>query len=147
MTNDLKFTPEFLGRISAFSAFATIVGIWAYHQFFKDMKFTTLFFWSSVIATALGLSNLLLVTKYNRVLGLPDQLFCLGDTIILSVVSQINFLPILVLTCRLCPKNIEGTMFALVMSTLNLGGTISMQLGSLLTLYYGVTENDFTNLY
>ena len=30
---------------------------------------------------------------------------------------------------------------SLVMSTLNLGGTISMQLGSLLTLYYGVTEN------
>ncbi len=34
-------------------------------------------------------------------------------------------MPILVLACRLCPKNIEGTMFALLMATMNFGSLLS----------------------
>ena len=30
-------------------------------------------------------------------------------------------MPILVLACRMCPKNIEGTMYAMLMSTINMG--------------------------
>ena len=34
-------------------------------------------------------------------------------------------MPILVLACKMCPKNIEGTMYALLMSAINFGGMIS----------------------
>lgn len=30
-------------------------------------------------------------------------------------------MPILVLACRMCPKNIEATMYAMLMSTINFG--------------------------
>lgn len=53
----------------------------------------------------------------------------------------------LVLACRLCPKNIEGTMYALLMSTLNFGSMLSYQFGGLLMHYLGITENDFHNLW
>ncbi len=35
-------------------------------------------------------------------------------------------MPILVLACRLCPKSIEGTMYAMIMSTINLGNSLSL---------------------
>jgi len=34
-------------------------------------------------------------------------------------------LPVLILACKMCPKNIEGTMYATIMSTLNFGSVIS----------------------
>lgn len=30
-------------------------------------------------------------------------------------------MPVLVLACRMCPKNIEATMYAMLMSTINFG--------------------------
>jgi hypothetical protein len=54
-------------------------------------------------------------------MGLPDKPFCLADTILIHIVGELNTLPILVLACKICPSNIEGTMYALLMSTINLG--------------------------
>lgn len=34
-------------------------------------------------------------------------------------------MPILVFACKMCPKNIEGTMYALIMSTINFGSMVS----------------------
>lgn len=55
-------------------------------------------------------------------------------------------MPILVLACKMCPKNIEGTMYALLMSAINFGGVVSGQIGAILTYYFGVTDTDFANL-
>lgn len=55
-------------------------------------------------------------------------------------------MPVLVLACKMCPKNIEGTMYALLMSAINFGGMVSQELGALLTYYAGVTDDNFDNL-
>jgi hypothetical protein len=39
-------------------------------------------------------------------------------------------MPIFVLAARLCPKGMEATMYATIMSFLNLGGVVSVQLGA-----------------
>jgi hypothetical protein len=39
----------------------------------------------------------------NRHLGLDDHLFVLGDSVVLTVLGQISFLPLLVLAARSCP--------------------------------------------
>ena len=46
----------------------------------------------------------------------------------------------------MCPKNIEGTMFAMVMATWNLGLNISYVLGGLVMGAFGVTATNFNNL-
>ena len=66
---------------------------------------------------------------------------------IIQTFAEINTIPLLVLACRLCPKNIEGTMYALLMSTLNFGSMLSYQFGGLLMHYLGITESDFHNLW
>lgn len=43
------------------------------------------------------------VAGINKQLGLDDQLFVLGDSVVLTVLGQISFLPLLVLAARSCP--------------------------------------------
>jgi folate/biopterin transporter len=146
-TNELHFEPEFLGRIRLVSSFAAIVGIWVFQRFLKTVPFRVIFGWSTVISSALGLTTLLLVTHANRALGIDDRWFSLGDSLILTVMGQIAFMPVLVLAARLCPKGVEATLFALLMSVVNVSGVLSHELGALLTYWLGVTETNFDKLW
>jgi folate/biopterin transporter len=146
-TNELGFQPEFLGRIRLVTSLAAIVGIWVYQRFLKNVPFRIILGWSTVISAILGMTALLLVTHTNRLLGIDDQWFSLGDSLVLTVMGQIAFMPVLVLSARLCPPGIEATLFALLMSIFNLSGLISHELGALLTQFLGVTETNFDNLW
>ena len=122
------------------------MGVGLYQRFLKTLPFRVIFGWSTVISSALGMTTLILVTHANRAIGIDDHWFSLGDSIILTVAGQITFMPILVLSARLCPPGIEATFFALLMSVMNLSGVMSFELGSWLTHLLGVTETQFENL-
>lgn len=146
-TNELGFEPEFLGRVRLVTSLASLLGIWIYQHFLKSISFRVILGWSTVISSLLGMTTLLLVTHTNRSLGIDDHWFSLGDSLILTVMGQIAFLPILVLSARLCPVGIEASLFALLMSIWNLAGLLSQEMGALLTHWLGVTETDFQNLW
>jgi folate/biopterin transporter len=146
-TNELGFTPEFLGRVQLVTKMASLVGIWLFNRYFKAVPFRKIFTWAAIASTLLGLTTLLLVTHVNRSLGLSDQWFSLGDSVILTVAGEIAYMPVLVLAARLCPPGIEATLFALLMSVCNLSYVTSTELGAILTHWLGVTETDFTNLW
>ncbi|MEM6610874.1 MAG: folate/biopterin family MFS transporter [Cyanobacteria bacterium P01_C01_bin.72] len=146
-TNELGFEPEFLGRVRLVTSFASLVGIFLFQKYLKTLPFRQILGWSTVIAAVLGMTTLLLVTHTNRALGIDDRWFSLGDSLILTVVGQITWMPVLVLSARLCPKGVEATLFALLMSIWNLSGLLSHELGALLTAWLGVTENNFDQLW
>lgn len=146
-TNELGFQPEFLGRVRLVTNFASLIGIWIFQRFLKEVSFRKIFGWSTVISAGLGMTTLLLVTHANRALGIDDHWFSLGDSLILTVAGQIAFMPVLVLSARLCPKGVEATLFALLMSVVNLSGLFSHELGALLTHWLKVTETEFGNLW
>eukprot|EP00913_Durusdinium_trenchii_P020533 g19286.t1 len=50
-------------------------------------------------------------------------------------------MPILVLAAQLCPPGIEATLFALLMSLLNLASFVSSNLGALITHVLEVNES------
>lgn len=146
-TNELGFEPEFLGRVRLVTSLASLIGIWIFQRFLKEISFRVIFGWSTVLSALLGMSTLLLVTHANRALGIDDQWFSLGDSLVLTVAGQIAFMPVLVLSARLCPPGVEATLFALLMSVVNLSGLLSHELGALLTHWLKVTETDFSNLW
>lgn len=146
-TNELGFQPEFLGRVRLVTSLAALVGIWLFQRFLKTIPFRVIFGWSTVIATLLGLTSLLLVTHANRALGIDDQWFSIGDSLILTVIGQIAYMPVLVLCARLCPPGVEATLFALLMSITNLAGLVSYEGGALLTHWLGITDRNFDNLW
>ena len=146
-TNELGFEPEFLGRVRLVTSFASLVGIFLFQRYLKTVPFRKILGWNTVIAAALGMTTLLLVTHTNRALGIDDRWFSLGDSLILTVVGQITWMPVLVLSARLCPKGVEATLFALLMSIWNLSGLLSHELGAVLTSWLGVTESNFDNMW
>lgn len=146
-TNELGFAPEFLGRVALARAVAALLGVGVYNAYFKDVPLKKMFFWSAIAGTALGMTQLILVTGLNREWGIDDRLFSLGDSVVLTVLGEVSFLPVLVLAARVCPEGVEATLFAALMSVFNAGGVVSGALGAGLTKALGVTADDFENLF
>ena len=44
------------------------------------------------------------VAGINQQWGLSNELFVLGDSLVLTVLGQVSFMPVLVLAARLCPE-------------------------------------------
>lgn len=145
-TNELQFKPEFIGLSQLIGAISSLAGTVLYNRVFAAMPARDYLLKVNLIAVALGLLPLLLVTRANVGLGIPDQAFVLGDDVVQTVAGELAHMPILVLAARLCPPGVEATVFALLMSALNLAGFVSGLIGSALTDYLHVTESDFGNL-
>lgn len=146
-TNELGFQPEFLGRVRLVTSVASLIGVWIFQRFLKTIPFRVLFGWSTVLSGVLGMTMLLLVTHTNRALGIDDRWFSLGDSLILTVMGQIAYMPVLVLAARLCPPGVEATFFALLMSVTNLAGLLSYQLGAVMMHWFGITQTNFDSLW
>jgi folate/biopterin transporter len=146
-TNELGFQPEFLGRVRLVTSLASLLGVWIFQRFLKTVPFRVIFGWSTMISSVLGMTMLLLVTHTNRSLGIDDRWFSLGDSLILTVMGQIAYMPILVLAARLCPPGVEATLFALLMSVTNLAGLLAYGLGAVLMQRLGITETNFDTLW
>jgi folate/biopterin transporter len=145
-TNELHFNPEFLGTVRLVTSVAGLAGIWLFQRYLRGVPIRQIFVWTTLLSAALGLTGLVLVTHANRALGIDDRWFSLGDSVVLAVAGRIAFMPVLVLAARLCPEGIEATLFALLMSVLNLGSLLAYQSGAWLTHVLGVTETNFTHL-
>ncbi|MGG6296848.1 folate/biopterin family MFS transporter [Leptolyngbya sp. AN02str] len=146
-TNELGFSPEFLGRVRLVTSLASLLGIWMFQRFFRGVSFRQIFGWTTLISAALGMTMLLLVTHANRAIGIDDHWFSLGDSLVLTVMGQIAYMPVLVLAARLCPPGVEATLFALLMSVTNLASLLSYEFGAGLMHLLKVTESDFHNLW
>jgi Na+/melibiose symporter-like transporter len=145
-TNSLGFDAEFMGRIRLLGSLASLAGVGTYNFLLKEVPLRRMFFWTAVLGTLLGLTQLVPITGLNRELGISNEFFVLGDSVVLTVLAQVSFMPILVLAARLCPEGVEATLFAALMSILNGGAFAGSFLGSLLTRALGVDGQDFTNL-
>lgn len=56
-------------------------------------------------------------------------------------------MPLMVLACQMCPKDVETTFYALVLAVINLGYLISYWIGGLLTIWLNVSSTDFKNFW
>lgn len=106
-------------------AVSSLFAVFIFNRFLKNIRFTKIFTFSTIIFCIVSCNTIILVKGMNRKWGIPDKIFCMGDGVINNTVGELNTMPILVLACKMCPKNIEGTMYALLMSTVNLGGVVA----------------------
>lgn len=145
-TNKLGFTPEFLGRVKLVTSIASLLGVGLYNGFLKDVPLRKIFLITTILGAALGTTQVFLVTGLNRQLGISDEWFAIGDSLVLTVLGQASFMPVLVLAAKLCPQGMEATLFATLMSILNGGFVLGGLLGAGLTQLFGVTKDKFDNL-
>jgi len=65
--------------------------------------------------------DLILVMRLNLKFGTPDYVFVVIVESIAQMTIRLKWMPMLVLSSKLCPSGIEGTFFALLMSIDNAG--------------------------
>lgn len=136
----LGFTPEFFGRLSLIGSVMGIIGIVIFRKSLLRMSLRKLFFWVMMSSVILSLPTIGLVYEWYKPLGISPQLFAMADTFISGPLSEIGFLPLLVLAARLCPAGIEATMFALLASVMNIGLAVSDMGGALLVQIFHVNQ-------
>lgn len=125
MIDELGFTPEFFGRLSMVSHSMSIIGVLLFRTFLLTVSLRKLFFWIIIASVLLSLPSIGLIYGWYEYIGISPRYFALADTFISAPLSEIAFLPLLVLAARLCPQGIEATMFAVLASIMNIGLALS----------------------
>ncbi|KAG6591102.1 Folate-Biopterin transporter (FBT) family [Phytophthora cinnamomi] len=146
-TEVLHFTPEFLGTISAFGYIFLMAGTMLYNTCFKDMSFRRIFFIAQLSLAVVSLLDAVLVTRLNLSIGIPDKAFVLGDAVLSDIISRLKTMPVLVLCAKLCPKGIEGTLFALLMSISNFSYSVSESWGAIVCGWLGIAKDEYNMLW
>jgi len=145
-TNVLKFAPMTMGRLRLIYGIASVIGIWFYNKYLRNVGFKKIMWWTTMLSMFFNMLSIVVVSRFNLKLGIPDFWFCLTADALTTALAEINTMPLLVLACNICPKNIEGTLYAFLMSVINLGSLFSNQFGSTLTSKLGITSSNFDNL-
>ncbi|KAL2897579.1 putative folate-biopterin transporter 2 [Bienertia sinuspersici] len=151
MTNTLKLPNvgnlEFVGYILSIGSTGAILASLLYQYALKDYQFRNLCFWSQIFLGLSGMLDLMLVFRLNLKLGIPDHFFAVLDECAFQFVGRLKWMPLLVLSSRLCPPGIEGTFFALIMSIGNTGMFSSSWFGGMLLHILNITRTRFDNLW
>lgn len=149
----LKYVPcmllpqEAIGYIMAIGSVGALLGAILYQYGLKDYPFRDILFWAQVLSCLSGMLDIILVLRWNLKLGIPDYFFVVIDASVSQMIGRLKWMPLLVLSSKLCPSGVEGTFFALLMSIDNAGLLTSSWLGGLLLHIFSVTRTQFDNLW
>lgn len=142
-----SFSQETIGFIFSVGSIGALLGVILYQNVLKDYPFRGLLFWTQLLSSFSGMLDLILVLRLNLKFGMPDYLFVVIDESVSQMIGRIKWMPLLVLSSKLCPSGIEGTFFALLMSIDNMGLLTSSWGGALLLHMLKVTRREFSNLW
>jgi hypothetical protein len=89
-----------VGAIYAMGSMGTLLGVAIYHRYLRHWTFRRLLLWAQLLSVLSGMLDLVLVTRVNRKLLIPDTFFAVVDEAVSSVISLhlVSYLLYLVLT-------------------------------------------------
>jgi predicted MFS family arabinose efflux permease len=129
-TDTLKFSQQFIGRLAALSALGGVVGAVVYAPLSRRLPLKHIVNLSIGVATVGTLAYLL----YR------DATSALIIDITFGAVGMITQLAFLDLAAKACPRHVEATFFAALMSVFNLGQQLSQNVGARLYDTLGFTQ-------
>ena len=141
-TDVLHFSASFLSWTTVFQTAANFIAAYAYAKFLRTCNMRQVFCYAILFTMLTGLVNLLVVKRWNLALHIPDKLFVVGDTVAQGVAGEVIFMPIGVMAAHLAPEGMEGTIYAVSMSVLNMSWAFSEFLSGTLARYFGIASPD-----
>ena len=143
----LALPEEVLGYIGAVTTVAQALGALFYRLCLKRFTLRRLFLVIVVASSLLQLTQLILITRANVAMGLPDVAFAIGDDAIIEVSRELLAMPMMVMMAALCPNKAASTVFALLTSVQMAGQTLSGSLSSGLTGALGIKLEDYSRMW
>lgn len=123
----IQFFTTGLGLITSS---CSLLGFALYNRYMKDWTYRKLLLIGNLSHAVLALVDMLMFTRFNRQLGIPDHFFVLGASISARVIGQWKLLPGTLMLSQMCPKGMEATTYALLSGCHNLGNTLAEYLGA-----------------
>lgn len=130
---------------------AGMLGVFLFEKKLSTQNFQRVFWITTGIKIVAALFDIIIVKRWNEVIGIPDKvMYMCGDAIIGQVAMMLDFMPVAVLMSRMCPKGMEATMYALLAGFSNFGQSTSRSIGYMAVDWMGIvtadTNCDFANL-
>jgi hypothetical protein len=120
----------FTTTLGLVSAIMSLVGLVTYNRYMKEWTYRSMLLFCNTVVTLLSLLDVLMYTRLNIWLGIPDVMFVLGSSVSTIVIRQWQWMPGMVVLSQLCPAGMEATMFALLAGCANIGSTIADYVGA-----------------
>mmetsp|Transcript_9633 Transcript_9633/g.39271 ORF Transcript_9633/g.39271 Transcript_9633/m.39271 type:complete len:721 (-) Transcript_9633:977-3139(-) len=123
------------------------LGVIMYNTYFSDWPFRKVLLLGQFVYFASNMMDWVWVSRTNLELGLNDRLFLFGSDAIQPLLKKLHLMPVYVLAARLCPENVEATLFALLMGLSNFGSILGLYHGvALLAMFGGVDKPEYRHL-
>ena len=145
--DELKFSYNFQGILSLLGYVAAIIGIIIYKFWLHKYSFKVIMVYTTLVFSLFNLLKLVLVLRINLQLGIPDKSMAILLNLTTKSLSELQLMPVLVLACKICPKNIEAFIFETIMGLKELGYTLSYLWGGGMNKALHIHKGSFHNLW
>lgn len=147
LRDELKFSDFLMAAISIVGVFASLFGLSIYFVFLKTVPIRKLIRSSITSGVLLTFIPMILVTRVNIKLSLPDELFALGDDVIGGFITQLIAMPLMITMAAECPDKQEGLFYSGMLALSNFGGAVSIGIGAVLTHLLHITKKHYENMW
>jgi len=151
LVEGLEFSDFELGLLTVSGALLYWVGMMVFKLFLFDSGWRNIYLFTSLVNFVFSIGQVVLILRYNKVLGIPDIVFALGDSAIMYFLWAINSMPTSIMFVMLCPEGSEGVTYALLTTIANLAWSVSFDIGTAFTSIWDVSnaalqKGDFTGV-
>ena len=128
-TDTLGFSQQFIGHLAALASAAGILGATIYAPLSRRMSLRRVI----ILSIGIGVAGTLVY------LGYRGPVSAVVINVVFGAAGMITQLAFLDLAAKACPRHVEATFFALLMSVFNAGGQAAQVVGGYLYAWLGLT--------
>ena len=139
--SDVKgFNPRNFGELTIYIMILMLIVSVLYKNYLKSFNKKKIIFWAILISFCCSCFFNIYI-KFN----LTSKIIVILSISLYVTIKSLCSKPMLDLAFLSCPKGFEGSVMGLFGSAMSFGKTISTFFGSLLTLYFKIEKNDYSN--
>ena len=135
------FTPYFYVTVCGIVGAVMAIFAMFIYAFFKTVRYRSVYIVLILLNAVLSAPNSILFSRINKTWGLSDHLFVGADTAIQTAIGALFFAPGLLLLARVCPDQVESSMFAILAANTNLAMTANGPISGYICESLGITPN------
>jgi Na+/melibiose symporter-like transporter len=144
--NVMHFEPYMVGQLVVMHSLAKLIGVFLYRYVLRGVQDRKLIVTLTAVSCPLLLSPLLLTTGLYHVMHIDPRLLALSGELIREVFVHLQMMPAMARWVQLAPKQSEGTVVSLLISTMNFSRAFSKGSSAAAAYFLGVTATNFDNI-
>ncbi|CAI2364384.1 unnamed protein product [Moneuplotes crassus] len=146
-TDVLKFSYQFMSNISLATFVVNILAVIVYRKFLLHVSLRKLITVTTVLFSLAQAMKLIIIFQLNSKIGISNKVFFIINQCFFSFINEIHLMPLMVMATRICPKNLEATVYEFIMSVINLAYLVSYQSGGAISELLDIRKGNYDNLW